>query len=119
VAVVGIVVLAVGVIRVITALRSASWSRAALFAPLIVVAMGLGVLSVGDLLELGLNIAFINASGSGAGWQLVAQVFDTLYFGALAGAVTWVAVLTKRPDPATASTPAAVEPPSVEPPVGA
>jgi hypothetical protein len=89
-----------------------------------VVAVGLGLLTVGDLLELGLNIAFMNASGSGAGWQLVAQVFDSLYFGALAGVVTWVAVLTKRPEPATASTPPAVEPPAVEspavgPPVGA
>jgi hypothetical protein len=125
VAVVGIVVLAVGVIRVITALRSASWSRAALSTPLIVVAVGLGLMTVGDLLELGLNIAFIDASGSGAGWQLVAQIFDTLYFGALAGVVAWVAVLTKRPDSAaatataTASTTPAIEPPAVGPPVGA
>jgi hypothetical protein len=111
VAVVGILVLAVGVARVITALRSDSWSRAALSTPLVLAAVGLALLTAGDLLELGLNIAFVNGSGSGAGWQLVAQVFDALYFGGLAGVVTWVAVLTRRPDP-TASTPPALGTPA-------
>lgn len=105
VAVAGICLLAVGVARVIMALRSDSWSRAALSTPLIVVALGLALLTVGDLLELGLNIVFMNVSDSGAGWQLVAQVFDALYFGSIAGVVAWVAFLTRRPDPTTASSP--------------
>jgi len=114
VAVVGICLLAVGVARVIMALRSDSWSRAALSTPLIVVAIGLGLLTVGDLLELGLNIAFMNESASGAGWQLIAQVFDSLCFGSIAAVVAWVAVLTRRPDPTTASMP-----PSIGTPAGA
>jgi hypothetical protein len=61
-----------------------------------------------------LNIAFMNESASGAGWQLIAQVFDSLCFGSIAAVVAWVAVLTRRPDPTTASMP-----PSIGTPAGA
>jgi hypothetical protein len=98
-----ILFLGFGVIRIIVTLRSESWSRAALSTPLILVAASVALLAVGDLLELGLNIAFLSASGQGAAWQLVAQIFDTLFFASIAGALGWIAVLAKRPDPAATS----------------
>ena len=102
VSLVGIVLLAVGVWRIIAALRSATWSRASLSAPLLVLAAGLAVLVMGDVVELGLNIAFVNASGVGANWQLVGQIFDALFFGTIAGAFAWVGMLARHPDPAAA-----------------
>jgi hypothetical protein len=98
----GVALLAGGVWRIIVALRSPTWSRASLSAPLLVLAAGLAVLALGDFLELGLNIAFVNSSGVGANWELVGEIFDALFFGAIAGAFAWVGVLARRPDPATA-----------------
>ena len=99
VSLVGIGLLGVGVVRIIVALRSHSWSRAMLSVPLRVVALGAAVLTVGDLLGLGLNIAFINGSSPGATWQLVGAIFDALFFGGLAGTLAWVGSLARRPDP--------------------
>jgi hypothetical protein len=89
-----------GVVRIVMALRSESFTRSALSTPLVLVASSVALLAVGDILELGLNIAFVSSSGQGAGWQLVAQIFDTLFFASIAGALGWIAVLSKRPDPA-------------------
>jgi hypothetical protein len=102
VSLVGVALLAGGVWRIIVALRSHTWSRASLSAPLLVLAAGLAVLAIGDVIELGLNIAFVNSSGIGATWQLVGQIFDVLFFGAIAGAFAWVGMLARRPDPAAA-----------------
>jgi hypothetical protein len=99
VSLVGIGLLGAGVVRIIVRLRSNSWSRSTLSTPLLLLAAGLAVLTVGDLLELGLNIAFVNSSGIGATWQLVGQIFDSLFFGVLAGALAWMGVLARRPDP--------------------
>jgi hypothetical protein len=99
VSLVGVVAVGVGIVRIVVALRSQSWSRAMLSVPLLMVAGGAAVLTVGDLLGLGLNIAFLNASSPGAGWQLAGAIFDTLFFGGLAGAVAWFGLLAKRPDP--------------------
>src|SRR5579863_6741364 len=96
----GLVVLGLGVARIIVALRSDSWSRALLAVPLLLVAIGLALLAVGDLFELGLNIAFLNASEPGATWELVAQIFDVLLFVGVAAAVAQVGLLARRPDPA-------------------
>jgi len=102
VALLGIVLLGLGVARLIVALRSDSWSRPMLSVPLLVTAGGAALLVVGDLLNLGLNIAFVNASQPGASWQLVAQVFDVLFFTGIAGALTLVGLLARRPDPVAA-----------------
>jgi hypothetical protein len=99
VSIVGIGLLVVGVIRIIVRLRSVSWSRSTLATPLLLLAAGLAVLTIGDLLELGLNIAFVHMSGIGATWQLVGQVFDVLFFGTIAGALAWVGIIARRPDP--------------------
>lgn len=99
----GIIVVGLGVARAISALRSSTWTRSLLSTPLLVVAIGLAVLAIGDVVELGLNIAFMNESASGAGWQLVAEIFDTLFFAGLAGVVAWVALLTRRPEAAPAA----------------
>ena len=103
VSIAGVCLLGVGVVRIIMALRSQSWSRAMLSTPLLLVAASVALLTLGDVLELGLNIAFVNASGSGAGWQLVAQIFDTLFFASIAGALGWMGLLARRPDPVAAS----------------
>lgn len=95
----GIVLLGVGIVRIVSALRSRSWSRSMLSVPLLVVASGMAVLALGDALELGLNIAFMNASDPGAGWQLAAQIVDTLFFAGIGGALAWVGLLARRPDP--------------------
>jgi hypothetical protein len=99
VSLVGTVVVGLGIVRIVVALRSQSWSRAMLSVPLLVVAGGAAVLTVGDLLGLGLNIAFLNASSPGASWQLAGAIFDTLFFGGLAGALAWFGLLARRPDP--------------------
>jgi hypothetical protein len=99
VSIVGVGLLVVGVVRIIVRLRSDSWSRSTIATPLLLLAAGLAVLTIGDLLELGLNIAFVHMSGIGATWQLVGQVFDVLFFGAIAGALAWVGILARRPDP--------------------
>jgi|HubBroStandDraft_1064217.scaffolds.fasta_scaffold31997_4 hypothetical protein len=108
VSLVGVALLAVGVWRIIVALRSPAWSRASLSAPLLVLAAGLAVLAIGDVVELGLNIAFVNQSGVGATWQLVGQIFDALFFGAIAGAIAWMGMLARRPDSAGEPGPSAV-----------
>lgn len=95
----GTVLLVAGVARVFFALRSQSWTRALLSMPLLILAGGAALLTVGDLLGLGLNIAFLNASNPGATWQLVGAIFDALFFGGLAGALAWVGLLARRPDP--------------------
>ena len=100
VSLVGVALLAAGVVRIVLSLRSHTWTRATLSAPLLVLAAGMAVLALGDFLELGLNIAFVNSSGVGATWQLVGQIFDALFFGATAGALAWVGILARRPDPA-------------------
>jgi hypothetical protein len=99
VAVAGVAVAIVGIIRLATTLRSQRWVRSALAVPLAVIAVGAAILAVGDVVDLGLNIAFVNASDPGAGWQVAAQVFDTLFFAGLAAALFWAAALTRRPDP--------------------
>jgi hypothetical protein len=99
VSVVGITLLVVGVVRVLTVLRSSVWVRAQLAVPLFVLAGGVGLLAIGDLVGMGLNIAFLNASNPGATWQLVGTVFDTVFFGGLAGAIGWCGFLVKHPDP--------------------
>jgi|SRR5580658_299690 hypothetical protein len=96
----GLVVLGFGVARIIVALRSDSWSRAVISVPLLVAAGGLALLAVGDLFELGLNIAFVNAAEPAATWQLVAQIFDVLFFVGVASAVAQVGFLARHPDPA-------------------
>lgn len=104
VSLVGVALLAGGVVRIVLALRSHTWTRSTLSAPLLVLAAGVAVLALGDFLELGLNIAFLNSSGVGATWQLVGQIFDALFFGAIAGALAWVAILARRSDPEVAGT---------------
>lgn len=104
VSVFGIGLLIAGVVRMIVALRSRSWTRALLSAPLILIAAGAAVLAIGDLLELGLNIAFLNASSPGATWQLVGAIFDSLFFGGLAVGLAWVGLVARRSDPATTDT---------------
>ena len=96
---VGVALLGLGIVRIVVALRSHSWTRATLSLPLLVLAGGLAVLALGDVLELGLNIADLNASAPGAAWQMIAQIFDILFFGGLAAATGWVATLARRPDP--------------------
>src|ERR1700728_1243882 len=83
----GTVLLGVGIVRIAAALRSRSWSRSILSVPLLVVASGVAVLALGDALEVGLNVAFLNASDPGAAWQLAAQILDTLFFAGIAGAL--------------------------------
>jgi hypothetical protein len=95
----GVGILVVAVVRIVVALRSHAWSRATLSLPLLVLAGGLAILALGDVLELGLNIADLNASAPGAAWQLVAQIFDILFFGGMAAAVGWAGILAKRPNP--------------------
>jgi hypothetical protein len=101
VSLVGVALLVTGVVRIVVALRSSAWTRASLATPMLVLAAGLAILSVGDLVALGLNIAFVNASGTGAAWQLIGQIFDALFFGGLAWAVAWTGRLAGRPDPVT------------------
>jgi hypothetical protein len=95
----GVVVAIVGLVRLAALLRSARWVRGMLTVPLALVALGTAVIAIGDLVEIGLNISFVNASDPGAGWQMTAQVFDILFFVGLAAAVGWAAALTRRPDP--------------------
>ena len=101
VSVVGIGLLITGVVLVIRAVRSRSWTRSLLAAPLLFMAGGAAVLAIGDLVELGLNVSFLNTSSPGADWQLVAGIFDALFFGGLAVALGWVGLLAKRSDPTT------------------
>jgi hypothetical protein len=101
VSVVGIGLLITGVVLVTRAVRSRSWTRSLLSAPLIFIAAGAAVLAIGDLVELGLNISFLNASSPAAVWQLVAGIFDALFFAGLSVALSWVGLLAKRPDPTT------------------
>jgi hypothetical protein len=101
VSVVGIGLLITGVVLVTRAVRSRSWTRSLLSAPLIFMAAGAAVLAIGDLVELGLNISFLNASSPAAVWQLVAGIFDALFFGGLSVALSWVGLLARRPDPTT------------------
>lgn len=99
VSVVGIGVIVAGVLRLIMVLRRQSWGRSLLSIPLLVMAIGAAILAIGDLVELGLNIAFVNASDPGSGWQLFGQVFDTLFFIGLAAVLAWCSALSRRPDP--------------------
>jgi hypothetical protein len=101
----GILLLAVGIVGIIVSLRSRSWSRSMVAVPLLVLAGGAGIIALGDAMELGLNIAFLNAPDPGAAWQLVAQIFDTLFFGCIAGALAWAGLLARRPDPAEQADP--------------
>jgi hypothetical protein len=96
---VGVGLLVLGVVRIIMALRSSSWSRATLSVPMLVLAGGAAILALGDVVELGLNIAELNASAPGAAWQMAAQIFDLLFFGGVAGTLTWVGLLARRSDP--------------------
>jgi hypothetical protein len=104
----GILLLAVGIIRIIVSLRSHSWSRSMISVPLLVLAAGAAILALGDAIELGLNIAFLNTSDPGAGWQLAAQIFDTLFFAGLAGALGWTGLLARHPDPAEQISPSSL-----------
>jgi len=99
VSLIGVAVVVAGVVRLITVIRAEPWSRSLLAAPLLVVAAGAGLLAIGDLVEIGLNVAFVNSSQPGSGWQLFGQVFDALFFAGLSGALAWAAFLTKRRDP--------------------
>jgi hypothetical protein len=101
VSLVGVAVVIAAVIRLVVAVRAGSWTRSLLAVPLMLIAVGAGLLAAGDLVEIGLNVAFVNASQPGAGWQLFGQVFDTLFFAGLAGVLGWTAVLSRRPDPVT------------------
>lgn len=96
---IGVGLLVVGTVRILMALRSSSWSRATLAVPLLVLAGGAAILALGDVVELGLNIASLNASAPGAAWQMVAQIFDILFFGGIAGALAWIGLLARRSDP--------------------
>ncbi len=102
VAIVGAVVIVSGIMRLATVLRSQHWDRNALFGPLVAVTAGIAMFAIADVVELGLNIAFVNAGNPGSGWQLTAQVFDCLFYAGVAGAIGWAAALTRRPDPAGA-----------------
>jgi hypothetical protein len=95
----GICVLAVGLLRAVMALRARTWTRSSLASPLFVLAGGAALLAVGDLLGLGLNLAFLNASNPGATSQLVGSIFDTLFFAGIAGALVWTGLLVRHPDP--------------------
>jgi hypothetical protein len=101
VSVVGIGLLITGVVLVTLAVRSRSWTRSLLAAPLLFMAGGAAVLAIGDLVELGLNVSFLNTSSPAAVWQLVAGIFDALFFGGLAVALGWVGFLARRSDPTT------------------
>lgn len=103
--IVGIALVIAGIVRLAMRVRSTSWTRSMLAVPFLLIAIGAAMLAVGDGLDLGLNIAFVNASQPGAGWQLAGQVFDTLFFAGLASAAAWFAALVKRPDPATGAGP--------------
>jgi hypothetical protein len=105
VSVVGIGLLIAGVVLATRAVRSRSWTRSLLAAPLLVMAGGAAVLAIGDLVDLGLNLSFLNSSSPGATWQLVAGIFDALFFGGLAVALSWVGLLAKRSDPITTDAP--------------
>ncbi len=112
----GILLLAVGIVRIIVSLRSHSWSRSMVSVPLLVLAGGAAILALGDAMELGLNIAFLNASDPGAGWQLTGQIFDTLFFGGMAGALAWAGLLARHRDPAEQTGPSSQDsPPSATP----
>lgn len=117
VAVVGAAVVIAGIVRLATVLRSRAWTRSLLAVPLVVVAVGTALLTVADLLDLGLNITFLNASDPGAGWQLTGQVFDILFYAGITGALLWASGLTRRSDPADQPTTPA--PATVAEPVGA
>jgi hypothetical protein len=113
--VIGIVLVVAGIVRLAMVVRSTNWTRPMLAAPFVLIAIGAALLTVGDGLDLGLNVAFLNASQPAAGWQLTGQVFDTLFFAGVAGAATWFASLVQRRDPAPAastSVPAEVQPTS-------
>lgn len=96
----GICLLGAGMLRAAVSLRSRAWTRSALSVPLLVMAGGAAFLAIGDVLGLGLNLAFLNASNPGSTWQLVGTIFDTLFFGGIAGALTWTGLLVRHPDPA-------------------
>lgn len=100
---VALVLVAVGLVYLVMALRSTNWSRRLLSAPLLLIAGGAAMVVVGDLLDLGLNVAFVHASAPAAGWQLAGELFDGLFFAALAFATGWAALLLRRPDPVSAA----------------
>jgi hypothetical protein len=100
VAIVGAAVTISGIIRLATIIGSPHWNRNTLFGPLAVITSGVAMFAIADIVELGLNIAFVNASNPGSGWQITAQVFDSLFYAGMAGAIGWAAALTRRPDPA-------------------
>jgi hypothetical protein len=107
---VGIAVVIVGVVRAVMAVRSARWARSSLAAPFLLIALGAALIAIGDGLELGLAVAFLNASNPGAGWQLASQIFDTLFYAGIAGAAAWLATLVQRRDPVVGAGPAPAEP---------
>lgn len=102
---VGIAVVIAGIVRAAMVVRSARWTRSALAVPFLLIAVGAALVAVGDGLELGLAVAFLNASNPGAGWQLAGQIFDTLFFAGIAGAAAWVATLVQRRDPVVGAGP--------------
>ncbi len=99
VAVVGALVIIAGIVRLAVVLRSKAWRRSLLALPLTVIALGAAILAVSDVVELGLNIAFVTGSDPGAGWQMTSQIFDILFYGGISGALLWAADLTRRANP--------------------
>jgi hypothetical protein len=95
---VGAALIAAGIVRLLLSLRSETWARTMLSVPLFIMAAGAALLAAGDLVDIGLNVAFVNASQPGSGWQLFGQVFDTLFFGGLAGVLAWTGGLCRRHD---------------------
>ena len=96
VSLVGLALVIAGLLRLIVGLRTEPWSRSMLAVPLYIAAAGAALLAAGDLVEIGLNVAFVNGSQPAAGWQLFGQVFDSLFFAGFAGVLAWTAQLTRR-----------------------
>jgi len=96
VSLVGVAVVVSGLLRLATSLRTEGWTRARLSLPFFVMAAGAGLLVVGDLVQLGLNIALVHTSQPGSAWELFGQIFDALFFSGIAGVLAWMGALTKR-----------------------
>jgi len=94
---IGVVGTGVGVILLIGQLRSPSWSRAVLSVPLLVLAGGAALLSLGDFIGIGFSVA--NIDNIGGTWQLLASIFEALFYAGLAGALGWAGLLVRSPDP--------------------
>lgn len=91
----GTAAILVGVFALIPPVRAGEWLRRRLFLPLFLIGLGLVVSGIGGLFGIGLNLALLDVSSPGAGWQLAGQLLDALSSLALGGVGIWVAVLVR------------------------